>query len=88
MATTGFSFEAEAVEDACDDVACVFQALARRHGQPFRDLERDIRMMCEGWERDGSPPLGFEYLGDGAFAVVPPAPLSELLRRARQMGVI
>ena len=32
--------------------------------------------------------LGFEYLGDGAFAVVPPAPLSELLRRARQMGVI
>lgn len=81
MITVGFS----GAMDALDLVISAHQALAKRHGDQFRGLERRIEAIIE----DGD--LGktdMHDLGDGEFELSAPSKLTELIRDARELGVI
>lgn len=88
MASLTVRFEMEAVTEACADINRTCVALAHRHGEVFRQLERDILAMAESINAGSVPAPDLHDLGDGIVVFAPPKPIPDLLRRARQLGVI
>lgn len=92
MAITSLSlaYETSAVMDAIALLEAAHVALAKRHGQRFRDLERKIEAMAE----DGEQRLVGEMVQlpteFGSILLVAQAhpELTALIREARDMGVI
>jgi hypothetical protein len=76
--------ESELIYDALDTLARIHAALARRHGDKFRALERDIERLADErlTLRDPHP------LGDGWFIFEPPAQFTSMIDRANALGVI
>jgi len=81
-----FSVETDGMLDAIADLERVSEALPRRHGAAFRDLDRRLCAIFEG-DIAITPP-DVRYLGDGIFVAVLPIELSALLATARRIGVI
>lgn len=84
MAAVGYTITAEfeGLLDALSEIERVYVALKTRHGDSFRELERQIERLSEV-----DLQMTVESLGDGAFLPVSKT-LSDLLIQARQMGVI
>lgn len=82
--TLGLTIEAEPVYDAVDLLGRAHQALARRHGERFRALEREIEALADAELGLGDP----HDLGDGHFIFAAPARLTALIAKARALGVI
>lgn len=79
--TVGFS----AAMDALDLVIAAHRALASRHGDQFRALERRIETIIETGDMGTTE---HHNLGDGQFELSAPSKLTELIRDARALGVI
>lgn len=90
MATTRIAvqWETEAVIDAFGEMHRVVRALAKCHGQRFRDLDRRIDDLLES-VADGTKKyvLGCKWLGTHCV-FTPPAEVTAILRDARRLGVI
>lgn len=69
--------------DALGDLARVRDALFSRHGERFRDLQRDIERLDEAQLTFSDP----HDLGEGRFLFEPPKEIAALLARARDLGV-
>ena len=79
--TIGFG----AAMDALDLVVSIHRALARRHGDQFRALERRIETIIETGDLGTTE---HHDLGDGQFELSAPSKLTALIREARALGVI
>lgn len=78
------TFEVAAVYDAAEELIRVREKLFSRHGDRFRSLQRDIEAL-------GGADLGdmrFHDLGEGHHELQAPRALTDLLVRARALGVI
>lgn len=78
--------ETDLVLDAIADIERIFCALAKRHGQRFRDLERRIERLMDLDANWGVPQS--HSIGDGRFIFEPHPELKGIIREAREIGVI
>lgn len=79
-----FQIEMEYTRDAIAELAIIHERLTRRHGAPFRDLDRRIEAIVEG----GFSAPEIHYLGAGIICVVVPVEIEAVIRDARILGVI
>lgn len=82
--TVDVVFETDLIGDAVAEVLHIHEALGRRHGDRFRQLERRIEALADG--EIGT--LGMIDLEPCRFVVTPPASLSSIIADARALGVI
>ena len=74
--------EIELLEDAISEIERVHRALARRHGDAFRALDRRIEIACEtGAEPD------IRSLGADRLIALPPVEWREIIAEATRLGV-
>jgi len=76
--------ETDLLDDAIAELVRIHQALAYRHGDAFRALDRRIEEIAEGGLPE-APML--ESLGGGRFVAIPPAALLALIAEAVILGV-
>lgn len=82
----GLRFETDLIHDAVQDVQRAFAALASRHGEAFRDLERRIARLADEDQTFGE--ILIHNLEPGRFVMEPPALLKALVAEARGLGVL
>lgn len=85
LACTSVRVEVELATDAIADLARAYGALAARHGEAFRRLERDIETYCTD---KGQPASEVHALPGDVVVLAPSAPLRALVARAMALGVI
>lgn len=73
--------------DALQELLVAQAALPHRHGDRFRQLERDIERVLDD-SAAGRALLTTADLEPGRFMVIPGPAVTELLREARQLGVL
>lgn len=80
-------FELDLLHEVIADLGAIHQALAYRHGDRYRDLDRQIEIWLEGPIR--TEEFTVEWLkGDGVRGVmVPPPSAFAIIRRARELGL-
>ncbi|MFN5614398.1 MAG: hypothetical protein ACK45V_01700 [Brevundimonas sp.] len=78
--------ETDAMTDAVNDLRHVEAALIRRHGAPFRALERRIEALFDAPLPDDIVRL--HDLAPGRFCAVPAGELSAILAEARRLKVL
>jgi hypothetical protein len=77
--------ETSAVMDVVGLLARVHETLFSRHGERFRALRRDIEALADMAWVDG---VKWHDLGEGIHACAAPEMLTDLVVRARDLGVI
>lgn len=85
VAALAIRVETEMATDAIADLARAYGALAHRHGESFRRLERDIETFCTD---KGQPASEAHELPGDVVVLAPSAPLRALVARAKALGVI
>jgi hypothetical protein len=81
--TLTLTVEMELINDACQDMDLIADALPKKHGAKYRDLDR--RMMdLEGGNLTPVP----HDLGEGRIVLAPPVQIAAIIRDARSLGVI
>lgn len=78
--------ETELISDAVADVDRIFRALAKFHGDAFRELECRIDRLVDV-EEPMSPPTA-HWIGQGHVVFEPPSEIKAIIRDARALGVI
>ena len=76
--------ETDLTLDAIDDMARIHQALARRHGDRFRQLERRIETLLDD---HGLGEFEMIDLGEGHMVMTVPSRIANILTDAAAMGV-
>lgn len=76
-------FELEPLHDAIGELGRLHRALARCHGERYRDMEDKIERMTEKFPSPIS-----HVLNDGRYILQAPEEVASILRQARQWGVI
>lgn len=82
--TLTLTVESDLTYDAIDALARAREALFSRHGDRFRDLYRDIEALPDADLSDAQ----LHHLSEGVFVMSPPKALTDLVARARALGVI
>lgn len=79
------TFETELLHDLVGELGHIVQALAHRHGDAFRQLDRDIDEWIEltDWRHE----LTFAPLECGRQILLPPSSGVALVDRARRLGL-
>lgn len=80
-----FTFETDLIQDAVDTCLRIHDALAKRHGQRFRDLERRMEALVD---LDDWGEIEFARIEWGRFVMTVPPALSAIIQEARDLGVI
>lgn len=75
-------FEFDALFDALDQIQAIHFRLAKRHGERFRALEREI----ENLPSSDFGEIHFESIG-GAVIFHAPEAFTKILKRAAELGV-
>jgi hypothetical protein len=78
--------ETDLIADAADDLRRVRAALAKRHGAPFRALERRIEALGEAGGLPDLHPLSDD--STVTLLATPPKEWLDILAEARRLGVI
>lgn len=76
--------EMEEVHDAIALLQEIHTALAKRHGQDFRNLDRAIERFIE----NPQDCVEAHWLGGGKILAAPKGPFTDIFREARRLGVI
>lgn len=77
--------ELDIVQDSLASIRRAHEALAKRHGDAFRQLERDIEALRYGGPLMSPEPID---LGGGFLLFTPSTDLTALIQRAKGLGVI
>lgn len=85
--TMMLTFETDPIYDALDTVARARDALFSRHGERFRAVQRDIEALAYA-DRTALADVQFHDLGEGIFVATALKALTDLVARARSLGVI
>lgn len=80
------SVESDPVQDLLVDWERIVTALARRHGDTFRDLDRRMSAIAEGETTVSAPEV--HDLGEAFLIVTPPREMTAIVADARRLGVI
>jgi len=80
-----FIFETDRIADAADTCLRIHEALARRHGQRFRDLERRLEALPD---LDDWGEIELASIEWGRFVMTVPPVLTAIIQEARDLGVI
>ena len=86
QAVLTISIERDPVNDMLADWERIGHALASRHGEAFRALDRRMCAIEEGEIAVSSPEV--HDLGEATFIVIPPREMIECVAEARRLGVI
>lgn len=76
--------EADPLFDAVDTLLHIHERLAKRHGDRFRAMERQI----EAFVGDDGSGVGTESLEPGRIVLTPPKEWQSLIAEARALGII
>lgn len=77
--------ETELIHDALDSLQRLHAALARRHGDSFRRLERDLDATLTSLQ---PAEIGHQHLAAATFVLTPPAAWLDLIARGHRLGVL
>lgn len=78
------SVEMDALHDAIGLLSEIHARLATKHGEAFRKLDRAIERFID----DPTDATEIHWLGGGRLVAAPKGRLTEMLREARELGVI
>ncbi|WP_295808896.1 hypothetical protein [uncultured Nitratireductor sp.] len=78
------SVEMDALHDAIGLLSEIHARLATKHGETFRKLDRAIERFID----DPTDATEIHWLGGGRLVAAPKGRLTEILREARELGVI
>jgi N-acetylglucosamine kinase-like BadF-type ATPase len=85
MVTLTLSVETELVHDAADLLERIDRALAKRHGEAFRALDRRLDALAESGNLVAPEMVDLE---PGRFVMVPSDELKSIIAEAKKLGVI
>lgn len=80
------SVETDATSDVAGDLAFIFGALATRHGDEFRALQRRIETLLEEGLPEGC--VSLRRLDDATLIAVPDGELKAIIIEARRLSII
>lgn len=83
--TLSLTLDSAIAVDAVGELQAIVQALASRHGQPFRDLDRRIERFLD--TGPGPADVDVQDLGEGQFVAFASGELAAILKAARQLGL-